>query len=210
MSEICVLTDIAARRAPFRRLFVAQLSGSEAFAPYAGAADHPLADGYHQAAGLDDGHNAECSDYDRGFADGQAAIEAELATQRTEYSRLIATASALQAQPSEELAALIGETIAALTERICRQTPVIAAEIEMIVEEACGWIGEADSARRLVLHPRDAQLLDTKEFALTIATDTSMPRGTIRIDHSAGWIEHGRACQLDALRAALTHEGHSA
>ena len=41
------------------------------------------------------------------------------------------------------------------------------------------------------------------QTSLSIVGDPSLSRGDIRIDCSAGWIEHGTSLYLDALRSEL-------
>ncbi len=55
----------------------------------------------------------------------------------------------------------------------------------------------------LCVNPDDVALLDGFETTLTIVGDPSLPRGDLRIDCSAGWIEHGTSLYLDALRSEL-------
>lgn len=64
-------------------------------------------------------------------------------------------------------------------------------------------VAEADKARTLWVNPADAVLLSGSGIALPIEADAAMMRGTVRIETSTGWIEHGRAVYLDELRAAL-------
>ena len=71
-------------------------------------------------------------------------------------------------------------------------------------------VAEADKARTLWVNPADAVLLVDAPIALPIESDPSMARGTVRVETSAGWIEHGRAVYLDELRAALGSQGAAA
>ena len=71
-------------------------------------------------------------------------------------------------------------------------------------------VAEADKARTLWVNPADAALLVDAAIALPIEADPSMTRGTVRVETSAGWIEHGRAVYLNELRAALGSEGDDA
>ena len=57
-----------------------------------------------------------------------------------------------------------------------------------------------------VSRPADAALLMDAPIALPVEADPAMMRGTVRIETSAGWIEHGRAVYLNELRAALGSE----
>src|SRR3546814_17826968 len=70
--------------------------------------------------------------------------------------------------------------------------------------ETAAWMGaDADKARPLWVHPDDAALLVDCPLTLAIESAPAMMRGTVRLETSTGWIEHGRAVYLEELRAAL-------
>jgi flagellar assembly protein FliH len=64
-------------------------------------------------------------------------------------------------------------------------------------------VADADKARTLWVHPEDAALLADCPLTLAVESDPAMMRGTVRLETSTGWIEHGRAVYLDELRTAL-------
>lgn len=146
----------------------------------------------------------------RGLAEGQRVAEAAFAVERQHLLALIAGAEALQDEPSEELAQLIAETVERLVRQIVETAPIDAAWLRAQAETAAALVADADKARTLWVHPADAALLVDCPLALPVAADASMMRGTVRIETSAGWIEHGRAVHLAELRAALGSEGDAA
>jgi flagellar assembly protein FliH len=146
----------------------------------------------------------------RGLAEGQRVAEAAFAVERERLFALLASTDALQDEPSEELAQLIAETVERLVRQIVETAPIDAAWLRAQAEAAAAMVADADKARTLWLHPEDAALLAGAPFALPIAADPSMMRGTVRIEASSGWIEHGRAVHLAELRAALGSEGEAA
>ena len=122
---------------------------------------------------------------------------------------LVAGAEALQDEPSEELAQLIAETVERLVRQIVEAAPIEAAWLRTQAETAAALVAEADKARTLWVNPADAALLVDAAITLPIEADATMTRGTVRIETSTGWIEHGRAVYLDELCVALG-EGASA
>jgi len=146
----------------------------------------------------------------QGLAEGQRLAEAAFAVERQQLLALIASAEALQDEPSEELAQLIAETVERLVRQIVGQAPIDAEWLQGQADIAAAMVAEADKARTLWVNPADAALLMDAAIALPIEADPSMTRGTIRIETSAGWIEHGRAVYLGELRAALGGEGDAA
>jgi hypothetical protein len=73
---------------------------------------------------------------------------------------------------------------------------------------AADMIAECDAARTMWVHPYDLPLIDSNLISLTLMADPEAERGSIRIDCSTGWIEHGTALYLDELRTELGLGGH--
>lgn len=148
--------------------------------------------------------------YALGLAEGQRLAEAAYGVERHQLLALLAGAEALQDEPSEELAQLIAETVERLVRQIVESAPIDAAWLQAQAETAAALVAEADKARSLWVHPADAALLVDCPLRLPVEADATMLRGTVRIETSAGWIEHGRAVYLDELRAALGGAGDAA
>lgn len=142
----------------------------------------------------------------RGLIEGQQTAEAAFAIERQHLLALIAGAEALQDEPSEELAQLIAETVERLVRQIVDTAPIDAAWLQVQAEAAAALVADCDKLRTMWVHPDDAALLADCALSVPVDADASMARGTLRIETSAGWIEHGRAVYLDELRAALGGE----
>ena len=138
-----------------------------------------------------------------GLAEGQRLAEAAFVAERHQLLALLAGAEALQDEPSEELAQLIATTVERLVRQIVATAPIDAEWLRAQVETAAAMIADADKARTLWVHPDDAALLAECPLTLAIESDPAMIRGTVRLETSTGWIEHGRAVYLEELRAAL-------
>lgn len=148
--------------------------------------------------------------FEKGLAEGQRLADAGFAVERGRLLALVAGAEALQDEPSEELAQLIAETVERLVRQIVADAPIDAVWLKDQAETAAALVSEADKARTLWVHPQDAALLIDSDIRLPIEADAAMMRGTVRIETSAGWIEHGRAVYLNELRAALGREEEAA
>ncbi len=138
-----------------------------------------------------------------GLAEGQRLAEAAFVAERHQLLTLLASAEALQDEPSEELAQLIAETVERLVRQIVATAPIDAEWLQAQAETAAAMVADADKARTLWVHPDDAALLADCPLTLAIESDPAMVRGTVRLETSTGWIEHGRAVYLDELRSAL-------
>lgn len=139
----------------------------------------------------------------RGLAEGQRIAEAAFIAERHQLLALLAGAEALQDEPSEELAQLIAETVERLVRQIVATAPIDAEWLQAQAQTAAAMVADADKARTLWVHPEDAALLADCPLTLALESDPAMMRGTIRLETSSGWIEHGRAVYLDELRTAL-------
>ena len=139
----------------------------------------------------------------QGFEEGRRATNEAFSTERAALLRLVESAAALQPEPSEELAMLIGETVYRLVTDIVGQVDIDRECLSRRATAAAGLVAECDNARTLCVNPDDLALLEGLRTDLTLAGDASLARGDVRIDCSAGWIEHGTTLYLDALRSEL-------
>ena len=144
--------------------------------------------------------------YALGLADGQELAATAFAEEKLHLRALLNAAENLQAEPSEELSQLIGETVFQLVRQIIETAPVDADWLHQQAQKAADSISDCDAARTAWLHPDDVALIDKTTFPLPVMADPAAQRGSIRIDCSAGWVEHGRSNYLDALRVALSLE----
>jgi flagellar assembly protein FliH len=148
--------------------------------------------------------------YACGLEEGQRLALTGFALERAQLLALIACAEALQPEPSEELAVLISETVERLVTEIVGNAPVDREWLESHARRAAGLVALCDAARTMWLNPDDMMLMEGCELGLTLMADPEAAPGTIRIDCSASWIEHGNALYLAELRAELGLKGGDA
>ncbi len=146
---------------------------------------------------------AEPDRYDTGYEAGLHDGAASFAAERAALQRLITSAAALQSEPSDELAALIAETVIRLVSQIVGEAAIDPDWLADRARRAAAIVSECDDARAMSVHPADFALLESANIPLSLVADAELPRGSIRIGCSAGWIEAGTALYLDALRAEL-------
>jgi flagellar assembly protein FliH len=148
--------------------------------------------------------------YALGFAEGQQMAAQAFEIERAALMKLIASANALQNEPSEELAVLIGEAVDRLVSDIIGNAPIDRDWLNAHAKRAADMVAECDAARTMWVHPDDLPLIDSNLISLTLMADPDAERGSIRIDCSTGWIEHGTALYLEELRTELGLGGQSA
>jgi flagellar assembly protein FliH len=146
----------------------------------------------------------------RGVEEGKQLAEISHAAERKALLDLLASAEAFHHDSSDDLAAMIAETVARLVDTIVTAAPVERQWLEEQAAAAAAIIAEADRDRILFMNPADAALVDADAIGLPIRTDPKLNRGDVRIETGAGWVEAGRSVYLDALRQALGLGGAAA
>lgn len=141
--------------------------------------------------------------FDVGYRQGRSDAVQSFADERAQYRALIAACEALQPEPSEALAMLIAESVELLVRATIGEVSIDAATLSDRARRAAALVGEVDSARLLHLNPEDLALVGADMIPLAVVADAGITRGSIRIEHSTGWIEDGVALHLDALREQL-------
>ncbi len=141
--------------------------------------------------------------YALGLKHGRDAAEVAFAAEREKLQSLLAASDTMQNGSVDELAQLIAAAVCQLTCQIVATAPIDAQWLEKQACKAAAVMVDCEAARTLRLNPDDLALLDRSVLPLPVVADAMLPRGEMRIDGSAGWIEHGRSSYLDALQAAL-------
>lgn len=142
--------------------------------------------------------------YTAGLADGQQMAEAAFSVERKRYCDLVAAAEALRVEDNAEVVFLLDAIIRDVVTRICGNVDIDAAYLQSQIDAATAVLTEADNNRTLHLNPADLALLSQAELPMTCVADPDLPRASVRIACSDGWIEHGPAFALDRLKRALS------
>jgi flagellar assembly protein FliH len=138
-----------------------------------------------------------------GLAEGQSLASAAFDLERAQFRALLAGADALQAESSEELAVLIAETVERLVCDIVGEIHLGRDQLLARASRAASLIAECDAARTLWVHPNDLGALQSCDLGLQLMADPEAEHGSMRVDCSHGWIEHGTSLYLRELRAQL-------
>jgi flagellar assembly protein FliH len=147
--------------------------------------------------------SANGDQYKIGFLAGQTSAQEGFEIERAQYNALIASAQAIQSEASDELAALIAAAVSHLVHKITGSTPIDGEWLNRHASSAAALVSDCDMARTLWVHPDDMELIDQAAIGLTLMADPGSERGSISIECSQGWIEHGRALYLDRLSGLL-------
>lgn len=153
---------------------------------------------------------AEADPYSAGLADGQQMAEAAFSVERAQLHELIRSAEALRFEDNAEIAFLLDGIIRDIVTAVLGDVVIDSALLKRQIETATHLLTEADRNRTLRMNPDDMQLLDGADLPMPCIADPDLPRATLRIECSEGWIEHGPAFALERLQRALTEPGENA
>ena len=141
--------------------------------------------------------------YMAGLADGQQMTQAAFAVERKQYCDVIAAAQALRFEDNAEISFLLDAIIRDVVTRICGTIEIDANYLHSQIDAATAILTEADTNRTLHMNPDDLALLSKADLRIKCVADPDLPRATLRIACSDGWIEHGPAFALDRLKRTL-------
>ena len=186
--------------------------GAESFGSFALPKAMPMFTPWHNGNGARGEGGVENSDVEadafaQGFDEGRRTVELELAADREALARLTESLEALRPEPTGALAAMLAETVERLVRQIVGSVEIDGKLLRERAETVAAMIGEDTDPARLLVHPEDAPLLGDARVPVEIATDPALPRGTVRLESGAGWIEDGPVVRLERLRRALDQMG---
>lgn len=148
--------------------------------------------------------------YAAGLADGQQMAEVTYSLERKQLQDLISSAHAIKAEDNAELTHMLDILVCKIVANVVGSIAIDADFLRRQIDAAIAVLTEADQNRILRMHPDDLALLADADLPLKCSADASLARGTLRIECSDGWIEHGPAMVLDRLERALSQDGNGA
>jgi flagellar assembly protein FliH len=165
---------------------------SQAFTPEPDApADDPI------ALAFTEGFTAGCAAA-QAQADETARIEAEA------REALSLSFARLDDELQEELRLRLRDTVAALCEAALAPLALDEGALTRRIERAVSMMQRADDERIVRLHPDDVGLLSPQmTMEWQIVPDSSLERGSLRIESASGGIEDGPAVWRRAIAEAL-------
>lgn len=141
--------------------------------------------------------------YHQGFADGQKAVLDTAELDAIAASQLALAIENLKPQLSDTICISLMRAMKALLER---STGFHQPDEDMLrkhCDTLARLVTKDMNAASLHLHPDDLAMLGDAEFGLPLNGDDSLRRGTLRLAHGDGWIEHGTQPLLDELQNLL-------
>lgn len=139
----------------------------------------------------------------QGFQEGER-VAREAAELDNAMRAELAQAIALLAQGGEgTLATMLSQAVIRLVTQIMGEVPID----EQLLTERCQAVAaciESDDARTVLeVSPDDLPLLQKEKIGVALAANPDLPRGSVRLATSEGWVEDGPDVRLDRLRALM-------
>jgi flagellar assembly protein FliH len=98
---------------------------------------------------------------------------------------------------------MLSQAVVRLVAQIVGEVPIDEAVLKMRCAAVAACM-DGDEARALLeVHPDDLHLLEEEGLGVTLAANPSLPRGSVRLATSDGWVEDGPDVRLARLKALL-------
>ena len=139
----------------------------------------------------------------QGFQEGER-ITREAMERDNAMRAELAAAIQLHAQAGEgTLATLLSEAVIRLVTQIIGAVPIDAATLQARCEAVAACI-DGDEARAVIeVNPEDLPLLEMEQIGVALAANAALPRGSVRLATSDGWVEDGPDVRLSRLKALM-------
>jgi flagellar assembly protein FliH len=138
----------------------------------------------------------------QGFQEGER-IARESTEADNEARILLANAIQHVAQSGEgTLAAMLSQAVTRLVGQIMGDVPID----EALLKERCAAVAaciDSDESHVLEVNPEDLPLLEEEATGVTLTANPDLPRGSVRLATSEGWVEDGPDIRLARLKALL-------
>ena len=139
----------------------------------------------------------------QGFQEGDR-LAREAAERDNDARAELAAAIGQLAQAGEgELARLLSQAVIRLVGQIIGEAPIDAATLQARCAAVAACI-DSDEARAVIeVNPEDLPLLEMEHVGVALAPNADLPRGSVRLATSDGWVEDGPDVRLSRLKAMM-------
>ena len=148
-----------------------------------------------QRGGWDEGYAA-------GLSAGRATVETELNAERDALAQLAQSLDALRPPDAGCFALYLNEVAGMLAVQAAGEAGIDCDLLMARAEAAASALAEAIGEPVLRLHPDDIIGFDHERFALAVAPDPELVRGSVRAEAGHAWAADGVREAIDRIRAA--------
>lgn len=139
----------------------------------------------------------------QGFQEGERLTRETM--EQDNAARLeLADAIALIAQVGEgTLATMLSQSVIRLVTQIIGDVPIDEDVLKARCEAVAACIDGDDARTVLEVNPQDLPLLEMEQMGVALAASPDLPRGSVRLATSDGWVEDGPDVRLARLKALM-------
>lgn len=166
-----------------------------------GAGGPPLARSGSAPTRSDPVEQARADGFAQGFDEGVHVATEALAAELDNRERLTAALEQLGPAGDGALSSLLSSAVMRLVGQIVGASAIDPDLLRTRCERVAAFIEEGQAKSALYVNPDDASLIGDFALGIALQTDTSIPRGCVRLDTADGWIEDGPDVQLARLQA---------
>ncbi len=139
----------------------------------------------------------------QGFQEGERLTRETMERDNVARAQL-ADAIALVAQAGEgTLAAMLSQSVIRLVTQIIGDVPIDEDVLKARCEAVAACIDSDEARAVLEVNPQDLPLLEMEEMGVALAASGDLPRGSVRLATSDGWVEDGPDIRLARLKALM-------
>jgi len=139
----------------------------------------------------------------QGFQEGERITRAALERDNAARAELAAAMTLLAEAGEGTLAALLSEAVIRLVTQIIGDVPIDAATLTARCEAVAACIDSDESRAVIEVNPEDLPLLEMERIGVALAPNADLPRGSVRLATSDGWVEDGPDVRLARLKALM-------
>ncbi|EQB10531.1 hypothetical protein L288_03840 [Sphingobium quisquiliarum P25] len=139
----------------------------------------------------------------QGFDEGCRVVGDAAAADAEARARLAEALELLTPAPSGMLSTMLSATVVRLVEQIVGEVEIDLERLVQRCDTVAAFIEDNDGKGALHLHPDDMAMLEGEAIGLRLVGDPAMPRGSVRLETTDGWVEDGPDVRLSRLRALL-------
>jgi flagellar assembly protein FliH len=139
----------------------------------------------------------------QGFQEGER-LTRETMERDNQIRAELAAAIALVAQAGEgTLATMLSQSVIRLVTQIIGEVPIDEDVLKARCEAVAACIDQDESRAVLEVNPQDLPLLEMEQMGVALAASGDLPRGSVRLATSDGWVEDGPDIRLARLKALM-------
>ncbi len=139
----------------------------------------------------------------QGFREGERITREAAEADNAARSELAAAVQHVAQSGEGTLAAMLSQAVVRLVGQIMGDVAID----EALLKERCAAVAacvDSDESRAVLeVNPQDMHLLEEEATGVTLAANPDLPRGSVRLATSDGWVEDGPDVRLARLKALL-------